>query len=71
MKVTKRNIVAFEPCGPIGQMIGFEVRRKPRGAMKRLLEHALFALLGKKYAKLAERYLVLRQEANRRRGKQS
>jgi hypothetical protein len=62
----KRNIVAFEPCGPLWQMILIELRGKPRGAMKRLMEEAIFKHLGPKYRKLAERYVVLVEESKRR-----
>jgi len=61
---TKRNIVTFEPCGPVSSMIANELRGKGLGAKKRLMESALVCMLQAKYPKLAERYNVLKEEAS-------
>ena len=59
----KRNILTFEPCGPVSSMIENELRGKRRGAKTDLLQNAVVALLRAKYPKLAERYDVLAEEA--------
>ncbi|MEI8288641.1 MAG: hypothetical protein WCH99_04160 [Verrucomicrobiota bacterium] len=61
----KRNIVTFEPCGPVSSMIENELRGKKRGAQTILLEKAVVNLLRSKYPKLAARYDVLQQELSR------
>jgi len=56
-----RNIIGFEPCGPIAEMLNNEFRS---GASKtRVMEDLVAKALGSKYPKLAERFRILREEA--------
>lgn len=61
-QITKRNIVTFEPSGPVRSMLANELRNKPHGAQKKLMEEALVCLLRNKYPKLADRFDILREE---------
>jgi hypothetical protein len=56
-----RNIVGFEPCGPVAEMLNNEFRS---GASKtHVLEDCIVKAVGSKYPKLAERFRILREEA--------
>jgi hypothetical protein len=60
-KKPKRNIIGFEPCGPIAEMVQHELRS---GINKTdLMENCIAKALGAKYPKLAERFRILREEA--------
>ena len=61
---SQRNIVCFEPCGPVAAMLELEVKNKIRGTRTKLLEAAVAEHLGKRYPKLMARYLVLLEETN-------
>lgn len=58
----KRNIMTFEPSGPIAAMMECELRGAGYGARTRLIETALAALLGCKYPKFLERFNILHDE---------
>lgn len=58
----RREIISFEPCGPVRAMLANELRRSARGAQTALMERAVVSLLGDKYPKLRERFQVLQEE---------
>lgn len=56
-----RNIIGFEPCGPIAEMLNNEFRA---GSSKtRIMEDLVAKAVGPKYPKLLERFRILREEA--------
>ena len=59
---TKRNIISFEPSGPVASMMAIALRGKLRGSKTELLEDAIVNLLRAKFPKLADRHDVLRAE---------
>lgn len=62
-RAKKRRIRSFEPCGPIQAIIDNELRSGGAGALRRYMEECVMAKSGLKYPKLAQRFLVLREEA--------
>lgn len=64
-----RRILTFEPCGPVSAMLESELKklasekeRRPRGALRRVIQLCIVNALGPKYPKLMERYKTLAEE---------
>jgi hypothetical protein len=68
-KPKRRNLMTFEPCGPILRIFTLELNNRTRGRQNargekiRLFEDTVAKAFGEKYPKLVEEFNILRKEA--------